>query len=414
MRKIYHLLALIGTAIGYSQPITVSTTTYSVQELVDGVLVNTPCADVSNISSSTGSNFNTVNGIGYFTNTNPNFPMSAGIILSTGNALLAPGPAMSNQSEGGYSWPSDPALTTYMNTYLGQPNQLYYHATVLEFDFVPYTNEISFNFVFASDEYGTFQCSYSDAFAFFLTNTATGVTTNLAVIPSTTIPISVVTIRDEAYNSSCNSVNPEYFASYNLGGGTSAINFNGETVKMVAESEVIPGQTYHIKLVIQDRGDPSMDSAVFLEAGSFSIGAPDLGENHIIEEGNGLCVGEEVVLDTQMDPEQFEFQWIRNGVPIDGETGPSYTATTSGTYTVDITSILGVCTLLPDPVILQFFNEIVLNLTPLVPTLCAMIVDSTTSDLRDSEEGVTNSQASFTYHLPDQDVEAGENPINDL
>src|SRR5690606_41264244 len=108
----------------------------------------------------------------------------------------------------------------------------------------------------------------------------------------------------------------------------------------------------------------------------------DLGENHIIEEGNGLCVGAALALDTQMDPEQFEFQWIRNGVPIDGETGPSYTATTSGTYTVDITSILGGCTLDPDPVILQFFNEIVLNHPPLDLTLCAMVGGSTTFDLR--------------------------------
>src|SRR5690606_2367019 len=253
MKKIYFILTFLVGVIGFSQPITVSTTTYSVQELVDGVLVNTPCADVSNITSLTGTSFGQVNGIGYFTNTNPDFPMTDGIILSTGNALAAPGPSVGNQSAGSNAWPDDAQLTTYMNTYLNQPNQGYHNATILEFDFVPYTNEISFNFVFASEEYGGFQCSYSDAFAFFLTNVATGQTTNLAIVPGTTDPISVVTIRDQAHNTSCNSVNPEYFGSYNLNNGISAINFRGETVKMQAYSEVTPGSQYHIKLVIQDR-----------------------------------------------------------------------------------------------------------------------------------------------------------------
>lgn len=73
---------------------------------------------------------------------------------------------------------------------------------------------MSFNFLFASDEYGTYQCAYADAFAFLLTDLVSGVTTNLAVVPGTTAPVSVVTIRDALYNNSCISVNPGFFDTY--------------------------------------------------------------------------------------------------------------------------------------------------------------------------------------------------------
>ena len=94
------------------------------------------------------------------------------------------------------------------------------NATALEFDFTPIAPNFSFDFLFASEEYGNFQCQFSDAFAFLLTNTLTGETVNLAVVPGTNLPISVVTIRDFLYNSSCPSQNAAYFGAYN--GGSAA------------------------------------------------------------------------------------------------------------------------------------------------------------------------------------------------
>jgi hypothetical protein len=116
------------------------------------------------------------------------------------------------------------------------------NATVLEFDFTPISPTFSFDFLFASEEYGNFQCQFSDAFAFLLTNTVTGVTTNLAVVPNTNLPISVVTIRDFLYNSSCPSANVEYFGSYNGGSAaaTAAVNFNGQTKLMNASAVLTP------------------------------------------------------------------------------------------------------------------------------------------------------------------------------
>jgi hypothetical protein len=65
--------------------------------------------------------------------------------------------------------------------------------------------------------------------------TAGGVNRNLAVVPNTNIPVSVETIRDNTYNSNCPSANPSYFGAYNRGFGP-AINFNGQTVEMLASA----------------------------------------------------------------------------------------------------------------------------------------------------------------------------------
>ncbi len=48
----------------------------------------------------------------------------------------------------------------------------------------------------------------------FCTNTVTGTTTNLAVLPGTSTPISVITIRNDDYNDDCNSANPQYLVSF--------------------------------------------------------------------------------------------------------------------------------------------------------------------------------------------------------
>ncbi len=49
-------------------------------------------------------------------------------------------------------------------------------------------------------------------------------------------------------------------------------NFNGQTVVLTAQSDVIPSVTYHIKLVIADEGNYRYDSAIFLGGGSFNFG----------------------------------------------------------------------------------------------------------------------------------------------
>src|SRR5690606_326207 len=122
----------------------------------------------------------------------------------------------------------------------------------------------SFNFLFASAEYGTFQCSFADVFAFVLTDVTAGTPyQNIAYIPDTTIPVSVTSIRDNAYNGGCPSQNVEFFDIYNpLDTANAAINMMGQAVPMIASATVIPNHVYTIKLVIGDYQDTALNTAV--------------------------------------------------------------------------------------------------------------------------------------------------------
>jgi hypothetical protein len=230
-------------------PITTNDTLYTNQQLVEDVFLNSTCASVTNVTYSTGTTFGSTNGIGYFNKNGSSFPFEDGIVLTSGNAINAPGPNTTTLGDGGTSWPGDTDLENIILAATGNPMNSQ-NASKLEFDFIPLTNSINFNFVFASEEYGTFQCNYSDAFAFLLTDIASGTTTNLAVIPNTTTPVSVVTIRDNQYNGNCDSVNPEYFGDY-YGFGSpldplgSPTNFNGTTIPLSATSTVIPRSFLH-------------------------------------------------------------------------------------------------------------------------------------------------------------------------
>jgi hypothetical protein len=111
MKKFYSFL-LWQIRIGYTQAISVNTNTYTVPQLVNAVLINSPCVSAQNVTSRTGTNFGSSNGIGFFQNTNPNFPMQSGVIMSTGNVMNAMGPNTTALSDGSANWPVMPICKT--------------------------------------------------------------------------------------------------------------------------------------------------------------------------------------------------------------------------------------------------------------------------------------------------------------
>ncbi|WP_055436139.1 choice-of-anchor L domain-containing protein [Lacinutrix algicola] len=405
-------------------PITTDVTQYTLTELVEDILVNSPCSTISNVTSSSGSDFGTDTGIGYFEANGSGFPFESGIIMTTGNALNAPGPETGNLSDGGFpaTWPGDTDLEAVINE--GPTN----NASVIEFDFVPFIEDMSFEFIFAAEEYGTFQCGFSDAFAFLLTDTVTGVTTNIAVVPGTTTPVSVFTIRDDAYNASCPSANPELFDAYYGNGGQPALtnptNFIGRTVPLTAMSTVIPNRIYHIKLVIADDGDTAYDSAVFLKAGSFEIGEVDLGDDILLANGNANCEGDEVTLDvgvpvgdnatiTWYTIDEFLIQepvLDENGVP---ESGLTLDVTESNTYQVEIVLNSSASCYVIDNIIVEFFPNPIAN--PAQDILGCDDDDDGLSeyDLTTNDAIIIGSQTdvTVTYHETEQDAIDGVNAI---
>lgn len=407
------LFAILLSTLGFSQPISVSSTNYTVPQLVNNVLINSPCVSATNITWRTGTNFGSSNGLGYFQNTNPGFPMQSGVVLSTGNILNTPGPNSSLLNDGAANWPGDTDLEATLAA--AGISMVSKNASVLEFDFTPISPNFSFDFIFASEEYGNFQCLYSDAFAFLLTNMNTGVTTNLAVVPSTNLPISVVTIRDFQYNSSCPSVNAQYFGSFNGGSGAagSATNFNGQTKVMTAASVLTPNVPYHIKLVIADRADPQSDSAIFLSSDSFNIGQDVLGPDLTIANNTALCFGSSHTITTGLDPSNYTFTWTHGESVVTGQTGPNLTVTEAGTYSVTYHNIFSTCAPITDSVLIEYSPEIN-SPSPITLYRCDMGTPTYTYNLAQNTPIVTQglpSGATATYFASQADANANVNAL---
>nr|WP_284698681.1 choice-of-anchor L domain-containing protein [Flavobacterium lacisediminis] len=322
------LLFALGIQFVNSQNISVDEG-YTPQDLVEDVLINSTCANVFNVSVS-GGNFATgEKSFGYFDGTGTTFPFQNGIILSTGKINNAPGPNSYLSDDGGnMGWDGDPDL----NDALGLSNT--YNATILEFDFIPLGNKISFDYIFSSEQYLTNpssnQCNFTDGFAFLLKKNGDTRYENLAVIPGTTTPVKVNTVRGPG--TICPVANAAYFDAFN--DVNHPTNFNGQTKVLTAQSDVIPGETYHIKLVIADEGNYRYDSAIFLGGGSFNF-TIDIGDDRLIATGNPLCQGENLVVDATQTG-ATGYQWFQNNIAIPGATNATYNITSAGDYLVEI------------------------------------------------------------------------------
>lgn len=399
-------IALLSVWVGFSiqaQYITVDEN-YSAQQLVENVFIGAgqDCLEVSNISVS-GWVFAEGVSYGYFNKDNSDFYLDEGIILSTGRANSAVGPNNSLLSEGPVSWGGDSDLEQALNI----NNTI--NATVLEFDFIAQTNKISFDYVFSSEQYLTSitsanQCNYTDGFAFLLKRVNESEPyQNLAVIPNTDIPVKVDTVRGEGV---CPAANPEYFGGFNP--VQHPTNFNGQTVVMTAQSDIIPGELYHIKLVIADQGNNLYDSAVFLKAGSFN-GNIDLGDDRLLTTQNPLCMGETLVLNA-FSEDVLSYQWLRNDQIIDGETNATYEVTTEGNYEVQLTFASGNC-VLKGIITVEYSQNPIVNNASL--TQCETSEGETLFNLTEAESQIiANAQDfSFTYFLSQANAQNNQNPI---
>lgn len=285
-----HLLTLILLLVfigANAQSSVSSDATVSLDDLLISITDDLECTSISNITSPNnsalaGEGFNSFATFQF--QYEPNFPFDNGIVLTTHDAS----DLSSVLNSGSTSWPGDPDLEALI-----QESGNTYNATVVEFDFTPFREQISVDYVLASNEYPTFVCDYTDTFAFIVSgpgisdvhsydhdanpNTPEvnldlgGI--NIATIPGTSIPVSPPNIHND------NSCLPGDMGEFAVGqlfddqsSDINVLEYSGQTVPLTAQLDVTPGQTYHIKLVIGDRGDSILDSAVFIDADSFTIG----------------------------------------------------------------------------------------------------------------------------------------------
>lgn len=209
--------------------------------------------------------------VGSFDSQNANVGIASGMIMATGGIDVAQGPNNFPSTQvavpDGGSFGADPDLLELTN------NIDIHDWAIIEFDFVPSGDTLTFNYVFASEEYIEFvNMGFTDVFAFFLSGPGVNGTfsnnaINIALIPGTTIPVTVDNVN--------NVNNSAYFidngdgteAPYN--GSAEYIQFDGMTVSLQAMAVVQCGETYHFKIALCDAGDSGVDSAVFIEENSF-------------------------------------------------------------------------------------------------------------------------------------------------
>jgi gliding motility-associated-like protein len=270
---------------------------------------------------------------GTFTATGSNLGLSSGIMLCTAPATLGIGPNISTSSTVDMFLPGDPALDalSFAPTY---------DACILEFDFVPQSSFVSFRYVFASEEYPEYVCSiYNDVFAFFINGPGISGTPNIAIIPSSTTPVTINAVNNGTVGTFGSASNPGCILSYsgyyvdNTAGAT--IEFDAFTTVLSAQAIVVPCQTYHMRLALADAGDGRYDSGVFLEQGSFTSppavnAGPDV----------TFCSGNSAQLGTAASP-GWTYSWSpANGLSDPTISNPTVTLVNSGSSTVTNTFIV--------------------------------------------------------------------------
>ena len=251
-----------------------------------------------------------------------------GVILSSGTISNVIGPNIEDFISMANGSPPDMDLTMLITPTIA------IDASILEFDFVPDGNQVFFQYVFGSDEYNeSVIAPYEDVFGAFIDGQ------NCALVGADYI--SIHTIHNGPTNNGPGS-HPELYRN-NDDMPSTPINTeaDGLTVVLTCGALVTANNTYHIKFAIADGALSTVDSWVFLKAGSLTTDisislAPDTGK---------LCVDNpyEIVASIIDIPQEnilvsFEVvsgpnDGLLGSVPtnISGQATISYTSTLSGT-----------------------------------------------------------------------------------
>ncbi len=253
---IQHILTLLlvvslSTANVFGQ--ITSSTGYTADEIAtylagDGVIIDNAVVNCYNLA------------FGKFECVDCNVGIDSGIILTTGRVTNITGPNNSGSTGTNNGWPGDPDLDAYPG--VGTTHD----ACILEFDVYSPGDSLGFDYVFGSDEYPEYVGSINDAFVFWISGPGYPVATNIALIPGTTLPVTIDNVNAGSY--------PMYYVPNGTGGvgvwGTDPyyIEYDGFTTVLSAQAVVTPCEWYHLKLSIGDESDFVWDSGVFIKAKS--------------------------------------------------------------------------------------------------------------------------------------------------
>ncbi|MEO8590003.1 MAG: choice-of-anchor L domain-containing protein [Flavobacteriales bacterium] len=227
-----------------------------------------PGVTVSNVTFNGIAGSVTNEQIGAFYGANSILQLDSGVVLTTGPISVAEGPNNSGTLTGELT--DNFIFDEDLDNVSGETTM---NGAVLEFDFVPQFDSLSFHYAFASEEYLEWVGSpYNDVFGFFISGPGiqgpfNNDAENLAVVPGTFSYVGVNTVNP--------GQNPGYYQ--NNGNGSTApynsdpyyIQFDGFTRDLSVGIRVQCGQTYHMKMAIADASDQNWDSGVFIIGGTF-------------------------------------------------------------------------------------------------------------------------------------------------
>jgi gliding motility-associated-like protein len=264
---------------------------------------------------------------GFFNNAGgTNIGIDSGIVLTSGRAKTrlpdvgmdgdGVNPAQAVTASMVWRLPGDIDLAAA----IGMPVAALHDACVLEFDFVPLGDSIKFNYVFSSEEYTpAYVCNFNDAFAFFISGPGILGLKNIALIPGTSIPVSIFNVNDVPGGGCPNNI--QYYTDNSF---NTFFTHDGHTKVLTALASVQPCEVYHIKLVISDVIDDLLDSGVFLQAGSLSSNAigmtnltqtDPLGNSYLVE---GCATGAFVIRRPRKDPTPLSVSLSYGGTATNG------------------------------------------------------------------------------------------------
>jgi hypothetical protein len=174
-----------------------------------------------------------------------------GVLLTCGSVNNAPGPNSTSSASASNGLPGDPDLSAAAGVSTND-------ASVLEFDFIPGSSSISFTFVFGSEEYPEFVGSFNDGFGIFVNGV------NVALVPGAGVPVTI------------NNVSPLTNSSWYVDNSSGLYNtqLDGFTKPIPVSAAVNPGVVNHIKFAVADALDYSLDTMVFIQAGSLTAFTP--------------------------------------------------------------------------------------------------------------------------------------------
>ncbi|UPT68476.1 MAG: choice-of-anchor L domain-containing protein [Sphingobacteriales bacterium JAD_PAG50586_3] len=240
------------------------------------------CANITNITY-TGAPI----ALGVYNANNANIGLTEGMILTTGNRILAMGPNNIASSGVDNGMPGDALLTSICGFET-------YDAAILEFDFTSEIDDSVFvKYVFGSEEYPEFVGQvYNDVFGFFISGPGISGEQNISMIPGTSTPIAINNVNQIS--------NTNYYVD-NTGGPY--LQYDGHTTVLYAKFFAQTGVTYHMKIKIADAGDGIYDSGVLLEgypAGSNNI------SGYVTYQGNPASSGTAYLYEYSTDSTQAQ------------------------------------------------------------------------------------------------------------